>query len=116
MRILLAVILAVTSLLAGCAQQVFTEHVEAPLLVATPQPGTNYVAVIGDSYTSGSPAGGSKSSPANWVNRIKTEMQALGLDMRPIVGATGSTGYISPGPKSDSKPFCGPSQASCGDQ
>lgn len=105
MRILLAVILAVTSLLAGCVHQVFTEHAEAPLLVATPQPGTNYVAVIGDSYTSGSPAGGSKSSPANWVNRIKTEMQAFGLDMRPIVGATGSTGYISPGRKATPNRF-----------
>lgn len=86
-------------LIAGCASSP-APVAEAPPRVnlqSAPAPDVHYMAVVGDSYTAGSLAGGKKSSPANWVNRIKDANQAAGVDLRPVVGAIGGAGYAANG-------------------
>lgn len=100
------ILITAVLMLAGCSQQAVPAEKAPPVdLRSTPQPGLNYVAVIGDSFTAGSPAGGAKSSPANWVNRVSTELRGRGVDIRASVGAIGGTGYASAGRKATSGLF-----------
>jgi lysophospholipase L1-like esterase len=76
--------------------------VERPSLMPTPRPGVAYVAIIGDSYTSGSPAGGEGAK--GWPLLAAATLQREGVQINPLVGAKRGSGYTKHGTK-DSMPF-----------
>lgn len=55
----------------------------------------DYVAVVGDSYTSGSPAGGH--GPQSWIAVVTDQLQKRGVPIKPVIGAVGASGYVAPG-------------------
>jgi lysophospholipase L1-like esterase len=66
--------------------------------VPAPPPGTpERIAVIGDSYTSGSPQGGGKEK--GWARLVTEDLRARGLNVITTVGAEGASGYTNPGNK-----------------
>lgn len=90
------VFLATVALIAGCGgDPISTSRSEPAILTADPAPGVNYVGVIGDSYTSGSPEGGH--GPHSWIELVKTQLKTEGVDIALNSGAVGASGYVSPG-------------------
>lgn len=96
-RRLALVLLATAALLAGCGSHssVPASPPERVTLTQTPDAGTNYVAIIGDSYTAGSPIGGHGAH--GWPAVAAAQLRAQGLGITPVIGALGASGYVSPG-------------------
>lgn len=72
--------------------------VERPTLSAAPA--GNYVAIIGDSFTSGTPSGGI--NKAGWPALVKETLAGQGLEITLIVGAERGSGYGKPGKQGSS--------------
>ncbi|CDO11389.1 SGNH/GDSL hydrolase family protein [Mycolicibacterium cosmeticum] len=67
----------------------------APRLPAAPTATRDRVAVIGDSYTGGSPQGGN--GDKRWTSVAGAQLQGMGLDVVMKVGAEGGSGYVAHG-------------------
>lgn len=81
--------------LTGCTPPTPGSKPEPVNLRATPDPGTNWAAIIGDSYTSGSPQGGH--GPQSWAALLKSNLHDDGVELSENVGAVGASGYVAPG-------------------
>jgi len=92
-------LLAIVALIAGCggASPMPTSTPERATLTRVPEAGVDYVAIIGDSYTSGSPIGGH--GPHSWPALVAAKLKEQHIDMDPVVGAVGASGYVAPGHK-----------------
>jgi lysophospholipase L1-like esterase len=89
----LALVLATVALVAGCSSAP-PEHVSH----YTPTPAASQgepVAIIGDSYTGGSPSGGK--GDHGWPALVATQLQGQGEVITPAVGFEGGSGYVHPG-------------------
>jgi lysophospholipase L1-like esterase len=105
MRYLLALI--AVALLAGCSEQQSmpappSTHAAAPTQpTVLPPPSTQPVApyhrivVIGDSYTEGTDEGGR--GVHGWPALVWGDLQAQGVQVRPIVAGEGGAGYVNRG-------------------
>ena len=93
MRLMTLILLATVALISGCGSE--PERAGSapapPVLTAKPDPGVAYVAIIGDSYTSGLPSGGN--DPDAWPNLVTEALQKEGLRIKPTVGARNGSGY-----------------------
>ena len=66
-----------------------------------PAPGTTQrIAVIGDSYTDGSPQGGS--AEKGWARLVTEDLRARGFDVVTVSHAEGASGYLNHGSKTGS--------------
>lgn len=65
---------------------------ELPILTAPPEPGVTYVAIIGDSFTSGSSSDGK--GPNGWPSIVTSMLQNQGIKIKPAVGAKSGSGYV----------------------
>ena len=65
-------------------------------LTGTPQ----RIAVIGDSYTDGSPQGGSAAK--GWARLVTADLRVRGFDVVTVSHAEGGSGYLNPGTKTHS--------------
>jgi lysophospholipase L1-like esterase len=93
---LFALFLTSIAVLVGCSSQpVYTGEPARAKLTRSPDPGANYVAVVGDSFTSGSLAGGV--GMHSWLALAAGELRALGTDVTARSAARGPSGYILPG-------------------
>lgn len=103
MRWLVTVMLL--TVLCACNRATPTETVAQPYtciapsraVVSSPMPATpqQRVAVIGDSYTSGSPQGGN--GDRRWTAIVTSQLRAHGIDVVARVGAEGGAGYVQGG-------------------
>lgn len=92
-RLLACALLATIALISGCGgDQVLTAPPEHATLKATPDPTVAYIAIIGDTYTSGSSFGGQW--PNSWPARATALLQEQGIKIVPIVGAKDGSGYF----------------------
>lgn len=66
-----------------------------PPAPATPATMQHTIAVIGDSYTSGSPQGGT--GDKRWTTVVAAGLRSHGVDAVMKVGAEGGAGYVHPG-------------------
>jgi lysophospholipase L1-like esterase len=102
-RRLAAMLVAIVMLVVGCGGSSPTQApAELPNLKPTPQPGVSYVAIVGDSYTSGSASGGE--GPNGWPSLVTALLQRQGVQINPLVGAERGSGYTAHAMK-DSVPF-----------
>lgn len=56
---------------------------------------------IGDSYTGGSPMGGSRGTPTNWVLHTAAAIRAKGTQINENESGIGGSGYVNRGPEGD---------------
>lgn len=98
MRRLLWVLWFVGVFATGCAGAPPAPAPKAPYLKATPQPGVNYVGIIGDAYSVGS--GSRSSDPDAWPTVATTLLRGQGVNINASVGASPSSGYVLHGPNS----------------
>ena len=90
-----AVLLSAVMLSAGCADQPASVNApEPPKLTAPPEPRVAYVAIIGDSFTSGSQSDGSSGSRA-WPVLVTSILKGQGVNIEVAVGASSGSGYVS---------------------
>ncbi|MCV7424325.1 SGNH/GDSL hydrolase family protein [Mycobacterium yunnanensis] len=89
-----AALLAIVLLLAACSKEPppYESKYTAP---ETSGPSGISVAIIGDSYTSGSSLGGK--GPQGWPDLAAKTLRAQGVDVQTTVGAEGGSGYRHPG-------------------
>lgn len=57
------------------------------------------VIAIGDSFTGGSPAGGSRGTPQNWVAVAAAQLRSEGFNLAPYERGIGGSGYVHVGPE-----------------
>jgi lysophospholipase L1-like esterase len=94
------ILLAAVALLAGCEGDPSTaaSPPERAILSAAPEPGVAYVAIVGDSYTYGSPEGGH--GPHSWASLVVNQLQKEHFQIDVNNGAVGASGYVAPGHQS----------------
>jgi lysophospholipase L1-like esterase len=82
------------ALIAGCGSDPIPPASSPEPVTLTPprQPGVDYVAIIGDSYTSGSAEGGV--GLAGWPALVTTQLKNQGITIVPRVGAVQNSRYV----------------------
>jgi lysophospholipase L1-like esterase len=109
--------LKLAGITAGLAGAVAVAAVVASLALATPTPpppasdkAASYLAspkvkvepsvivAIGDSYTGGSNAGGSRGTPSNWVVAAANKLRKEGREIIEVERGLGGSGYVNRGP------------------
>jgi lysophospholipase L1-like esterase len=98
-RLLLTVAIASAMTLAGCAQPSREDPVDPPQLSPMAVQDANFVGVISDSYTAGSPQGGT--GAANWTRRSGELLRAHGVQFSPVEDSVGGSGYTVAGRRKD---------------
>lgn len=87
------VLLAIIALISACSGNTGpVDKPDLPVLTAPPEPGVTYVAIIGDSFTSGSSSGGE--GPNGWPAIVTSMLQNQGVKIKPAVGAKSGSGYV----------------------
>jgi lysophospholipase L1-like esterase len=94
------ILLAAVALIAGCAgdPSIAENPSQRAILSATPEPGVAYVAIVGDSYTYGSPEGGH--GKHSWASLVVDQLQKEHFQIELNNGAVGASGYVAPGHQS----------------
>ena len=92
MRLRVWASLAIVVFISGCAgDPARAPSPEPAILTATPDPGVDYVAIIGDSYTAGLPYGAN--DPNGWPAIVTAMLKNQGMQLKLAVGATNESGY-----------------------
>lgn len=103
--VLLAALTVVALAVAGFAllKPPVAGPVPASVASYTPPPKTYpyLFTALGDSYTGGSPMGGSRGTPTNWVISVANQLRAQGLDVFEVEQGIGGSGYVNRGPEGD---------------
>lgn len=90
-------LLTVAALIAGCGNTASIPQSEPERVTFTQAPlaDTNYIAVVGDSYTAGSAMGGH--AEHGWPALVEARLRSEGIQNDVISGAAGAAGYVSRG-------------------
>lgn len=84
-------ILAMLLVAVGCSPAPVPRP-DTAILTQTPEPGVDYVSIVGDSDTSGSAEGGLRR--AGWPALATANLRTQGLNVAPRVSAMGGAGYL----------------------